>query len=88
MSCNNRNIKLRQPLQDIKLSHRYITLHGSLIIPVFCACMVSILGSPVGIRHAVTMQFSVDDNTEYILGVKNEFAQTQYSNIEEIFNLN
>jgi hypothetical protein len=85
MSCNNRNIKLRQPLQDIKLSHRYITLHGSLITPVFCACMVFILGLPTGIRHAVTMQFSVDADTEYIAGVKNEYTQTQYFNIEESF---
>lgn len=64
-SCN-RNIQLRHTLADKKLPSLYITLCDSIIIPVFCNCMIALTGLLAGLRHAIFMQFDQDADTEYI----------------------
>lgn len=84
MSCSQRNIKLRQTPQYSSPSPQYVMLYGAVIIPVFCVCMISAMGSFFGIRHAVSMQFDVDADTEHIKGVNAEYFYKQQIDFEKI----
>lgn len=66
MFCYHRNVKLRLVSQDKTLSHHNAALRDFVIIPVFCACMISAIGSSVGVRHAIIMPFEIEMDTEFI----------------------
>ncbi len=86
MSCQHRNIKLSNTAQDKKLSCRYVTLSDTVIIPVFCVCMIAAMGSSAGLRHAVFMQFDVDRNTEYIVAMNAGYFLLQALAVEQFLN--
>jgi len=83
MSCTQAKSVLRFQAQDSSLTPRYQLLPDSIIIPIFCACMISAMGSFPGTKHAITMQFDVDANTEYISRFNVEYFNEQQLNIEE-----
>lgn len=86
MSCSNRNVKLRHTSQDVTHTHQNIALFASVIVPVFCVCMIYVMGSSAGIRYAVTMQFDVDANTEYIVLIYIVITQFLYQSSGIRFN--
>jgi len=83
MSCTQGKSVFRFQAQDFSLSPRYQLLPDSIIIPIFCACMISAMGSFPGAKHVVTMQFMVDANTEYINHLNVEYFNAQQLNNEE-----
>ncbi len=60
MSCHKGLIKLRQASPD------FVPVVQVILIPVFCACLISVIGSSVGMRHAIFMQFEIRMDTEFI----------------------
>ena len=63
----NSNVKLPASLQFESQIQQYLLLQTTIIVPIFCACLIAAIGSATGLRHVTTMQFSVDRNTEFIL---------------------
>ncbi|MBL4711526.1 MAG: hypothetical protein JKX75_03325 [Gammaproteobacteria bacterium] len=86
MLCSQRNIKLRQTSYKNALSPRYVLLCEAVIIPVFCTCMISAIGTISGGRHVTTMQFDVDADTEYINVKIATYSQQQINIEEKLFN--
>ena len=83
MSCCFRNSQLRHTVQDTtfstQVSIRYYSLFQSVIVPVFCACMISAMGLISGLRQVVFMQFASDADTEHIKsGVCNRMFASLY----------
>lgn len=83
MSCCFRNSQLRHTVQDTtfstQVSIRYYSLFQSIIVPVFCACMISAMGLICGLRQVVLMQFAPDADTEHInSGVRNRLFAGLY----------
>ena len=85
MSCQHRNIKLRQVSYDKNLSFQYVALRDFVIIPVFCACMIAAMGSSVSMRHAVIMPFEIEMDTEYILAMYVGYALLQHLDVARNF---
>lgn len=93
--CKN-SIKLRKPshclfqqeFQDVSLSQRYNYLTITVIVPVFCACMISAMGITAGLRHVLTMLFEIKTYTEHISSVLVSGFEMQYLNSEEISTIN
>lgn len=86
MSCQHRNIKLSNTTQVKKLSCRYAALSDTVIIPVFCVCMITAMGSSAGLRHAVFMQFDVDRDTEYIVAMNAGYFLLQTLAVKKFLN--
>jgi len=63
----NSNVKLPASLQFESQVQQCSLLQTTIIIPVFCACLIAAMGAATGLRHVTTMQFDVDRNTEFIL---------------------
>ena len=63
----NSNVKLPVSLQLESQVQQYSLLQKTIIVPIFCACLIAAIGSARGLRHITTMQFDVDRNTEFIL---------------------
>ncbi len=83
MSCDQGNIKLRHSQQHQRFSQQYLALHNSLLVPVFCVCMIAAMGITGGVHQAVFMQFAVDANTEYIKLEGSAYHHIQQLNIEK-----
>ncbi len=58
---------LSRILPDEPDAGRRIMLDKNILILVLCICMISAIGSALGVRHIVAMQFDVDRDTEYIM---------------------
>ncbi|MCK5394873.1 MAG: hypothetical protein KAJ32_02725 [Gammaproteobacteria bacterium] len=58
---------LSRILPDEPDAGRRIMLDKNILILVLCICMISAIGSALGLRHIVAMQFDVDRDTEYIM---------------------
>ncbi len=85
MSCHHHNIKLRRVAHDKTFLHQKVTLPDFVIIPVFCACMISAIGSFPGMRHAVIMPFEIEMDTEYILAMNIGYTVLQHLDIARNF---
>ncbi len=83
MSSHQCNIELRRTDQNSTSSPRYTTVGGAIIVPVFCVCMISAMGTFSSIRQATTMQFEVDVNTEFITSMTVVNNDLQQKIIEE-----
>lgn len=86
MFCQHRNIKLRRVADNQTLPHPNVTLHDFVIIPVFCACMISAIGASSGMRHAVIMPFEIEMDTEYILAMNAGVTLSQPRDVERNLN--
>lgn len=83
MSYCQSEITLRQLPRELEFSPIFATLSVSIIVPVFCACMISAMGSIAGIRQTVSMQFDVDADTEHITVINTAMINTQQKTVEK-----
>jgi hypothetical protein len=90
MSCGRNNIRLRNSVQDRSAPHRYSCFTESVIVPVFCVCMVSAMGDAAAAGCPSTIACDASTDTEYIISsMMAETAgrkKTWHSRIDETAN--
>ena len=87
MSCGQSNIRLRNTAQDRSAPHRYSYFTRTVIVPVFCVCMLSAMGNAAVTCRSSTIACGASTDTEYILSyMMAVMTQTRHLSLDETDN--